>query len=624
MVIRDLSIYSDEQPAETHRLATVADRLLAFAIDFFLFSPVVHLLLSFLIRKIEVMRVTAPDSTELIALFFVAGVLTIAFVVSLQTFFLVWVGATPGKYFLKLRVIPFDLEKDAVSWPQALLRSVLWILEVALFFVPFLEILSHKKRRALHDRASETVVVTLKAVGDSGPHQLESHFIRQVLVVCTLVVLSWAFFGVGRAYRMSLAGSYKKAEMAENGQLCQFIEDGSLNRVDEALALFLADAVSDECVYLESDFALWTADNNLKAWASLAMAVVSKSDTKLSESYLQRTCELAPENEACALSNYFLGKDSKKNLAKLGQDSSMDEGSSLSAKVLQVMSKERSAHLSAMASSLQKLEHPALVPFKLKHQVKAYWAEHDLEKARGVFQGGVLSLGSQAREEISTWMCLEEMQQECSPASVSMACRDLKKEGPSDNLEFAWASIKASECSRSSNAVLSRFKDLFSKRKDFKKLAEAMLNEKKMSVSRQAAEFEEIATKGTGLLKRWALNEWIERARSSSSWEKIFELLDEADRQDWTWQRQAMKAMTLSFAMGAYDATYQFAGLLEGDLIQRWNLDKQQLVAAYKVGDFKLARTLAAKYSLDQGSRLPASQDQFAQVLEALKSKDRK
>ncbi len=625
MVIRDLSFNSDENSSPRLRLASVADRLLAFAIDFFLFSPVVHLLLSFLLRKIEVMRITAPDSVELTGLMLVGLVLTVVFVISLQTVFLVLLGATPGKYFLKLRVRPIDASFDSsasakLSWPQALVRSVLWVIEVALFFVPFLEVLSHSKRRALHDRAAETVVVTLKAEGDSGPHKLESHFIRQVLVVCTLVVTSWIFFGVGRAYRMSLAGSYKKEELAESGQLCQFVDDKSNNRVDEALALFLADAVSDECVYLESDFALWGADSNAKSWASLAMAVVNKGDKKLSESYLQKTCEIAPENEACELSKYFLGKGSAPSSQLALNKIQPLVGNSLSFKVLQAMSKERQSDFSGMSAVLQKIDHPALIPFKLKNQVKAYWAEHDFEKARGVFQGGLLSLGASSREEISTWMCLEEIQQKCTPAEVSSACRDLKTEGSSDDLEFAWAAIKSKDCSRSTEPVLARFKELLTKRKDFKKLAETLLNEKQLSKSRQLAQFEDLALHANGILKRWALTEWIERASTNSSWEKIFKLLDESDRRDWTWQNQTIKAFTMSFSSGAYGFSHQFAGLLESDTIKRWSLEKQQLLAAFKAGDLENARSLAKSIRSESQARSPASNDELQQVLEQLRA----
>ena len=624
MVIRDLSTYSDEAQVPGPRLASVADRLLAFAIDFFLFSPVVHVMLSFILKKIELMRVTAPDSVELMGLMFVGAAITIAFVVSAQTFFLALLGATPGKYFLKLRVRPIDTtEGHKLSVPQAMVRSVIWVLEVALLFVPFLEVLSHRKRRAIHDRAAETVVVTLKSAGDSGPHKLESHFIKQVLVVCTLLVLSWIFFGVGRAYRMTLTGAYKKAELSESGQLCQFVDDKSQNRVDEALALFLADAVSDECVYLESDFALWTVDASGKSWASLAMAVTNRADSKLSDSYLQKVCELSPESEPCEIANRFFKKQKNLETAKSRSSGVASEHwNSLTAKVLLIMSLERVASFEKVSALLEQIDHPALVPFKLKNQVKAYWSAHQFERARGTFKGGVLSLGANSREEISTWMCLEELQQKCSPEGVSEACNDLHHESPTEDLEYAWASIKAKQCSHSTEPVLAKFRDLLGKRKDLKKMAEALLNEEQTPKARQLAIFEDVATHSSGVVKRWALTEWIERASTEAAWDKILEQLEIAERRDWTWQSQVLKAFTASLSTGAFESSHQFAELLGDDKIKIWDLEKEQILAAYRSGDLDEARRLARSFGPQVASRRPASDESFDEVLRQLRSQE--
>jgi uncharacterized RDD family membrane protein YckC len=184
MVIQDLSDHSASAPQTGLRLAPVADRVLAFAIDFFLFSPVVHLLLSLLLRKIEVLLISAPNSMELFSLIFVCLAATVFFVVIVQTLFLTFLGGTPGKLFLKLRVIPLSGDSAVqLTLNQAFIRSLLWVVEVSLFLVPFLEVLSHSQRRALHDRGAETMVVTLKSKGDSGPHPLEVHLIRQVMLV---------------------------------------------------------------------------------------------------------------------------------------------------------------------------------------------------------------------------------------------------------------------------------------------------------------------------------------------------------------------------------------------------------------------------------------------------------
>ena len=45
---------------------------------------------------------------------------------------------------------------------------------------PFLEILGHDERRALHDKTSETWMISLKTDRLSqSPHAIEQHFVRQ-------------------------------------------------------------------------------------------------------------------------------------------------------------------------------------------------------------------------------------------------------------------------------------------------------------------------------------------------------------------------------------------------------------------------------------------------------------
>jgi uncharacterized RDD family membrane protein YckC len=623
MVMRDLSQSFDASYELPPRLAPVGDRLLAFAIDFFLFSPVAHLLLSFLLRKIEILRISAPDSMELMSLIFVSASIVLCFAIGLQTVFLHFWGGTPGKLFLKLRVVTSP-EGHSLSFAQALVRSVLWSFEALLFFMPFLEILSHRQRRALHDRGAETMVITLKSQGDSGPHPLERQFVRQILIVFSLLVTSWIFFGVGRAYHLGLSGAYKKSDLASAGSLCQYVNDDSSNRVDEALGLFLADAVSDECVLLEADFAMWTVDDVSKAWAFLAMAVVSRAEPSLSQAYLQKVCEHSPGSEPCKLSEAI------QDIGGAEEDA-VTRSSSLTAQVLRVMRMDREVDFAKMPKELKAIQHTGLLPFKLKHQVKALWAGHSLEKARGVFQGGLLSVGPMAREELSAWMCLEELQQSCVSDQRSMACAELAEGKTNDDLEIAWANIKSSSCLRSEEGTtLTRFKGLFEKRKDFHKLVEAVTNPNQWSSERQDAVLQDLVAHASGSVGRWALGERIERAQSADAWKSIFSVLEKAKKRDWVWQRQTLKAFERSYSEKSFKESHEFAGLLGGALIEKWDLQKEELVAAFKAGDVQRARKLAQKLpavastASRESSRSPASEDEFSSVLKSLRNTEGK
>lgn len=68
-----------------------------------------------------------------------------------------WKG-TPGKFLLQLQVS--SATGQALSWANILLRQLLKVLSMALFFAGFFMIYFHPKRKALHDLMSRTGVIS--------------------------------------------------------------------------------------------------------------------------------------------------------------------------------------------------------------------------------------------------------------------------------------------------------------------------------------------------------------------------------------------------------------------------------------------------------------------------------
>lgn len=560
MVFRDLS-ETENKKGSSLKLASVSDRLVAFAIDVFIFSPVIQLAVAPVMKKIEVMSIAAPDSMELITLMAVAGALGLLSVVALQTFFVATWAATPGKLFLKLRVLAIDGQKK-LSIAQAALRSLIWVFEIFFFFLPFLEVLSQRHRRPLHDRASESVVVTLKAQGDEGPHPLETQFVRQVLIVCAVFVSSWVFFGVARVYRLSLVGNFKKSELIGNSTLCPQVDTDSPNRVDEALALYLAKSANEDCVMVEADFAFWATDSGNKAWGYLAKAVVLREDHKLADVYLKKVCQENAQSEACEISKLLQEKSPGLKAAE-----------SLTARVLRIEQLDRQGAFADVAKEIQNLDHPSLVGYRIRHQIGSFWANHNLDQARGAFQVAIAALGPISKRDISSWMCLEELALECSPSSSARACSEIKKVNSETNLETAWAQIKSQACQRHfSEPGLTRYHDLMRTYPDFATLVQVVVESDSRSLAQREQTLRNLVVSSRGFVQSAALSEWIETAQTEKSWAEIQTELKKIKRRDWVWQRQVKTAWEKAVATGRGEKSNAFAKMLDEKVQNHWGV----------------------------------------------------
>ena len=165
MVFPDLSA-PQSQVFKHHRhaipIAPVPDRLVALVLDFLIFSPVISLLIAGLIRQAKTHFILDAFSAEGSVAVFLVFVAVFFLTVLLQSTFLYFWQASPGQMFLQLRVVSYPHYQEKISINQCLIRSMLWSFGAILLAFPYLEILSHPLRRAFHERASDTMVVTLK------------------------------------------------------------------------------------------------------------------------------------------------------------------------------------------------------------------------------------------------------------------------------------------------------------------------------------------------------------------------------------------------------------------------------------------------------------------------------
>lgn len=307
MVFPDLSAPETQtrQPSSAAiPIAAVSDRLLAFVLDFLIFSPVVSLLIAGLVRQTRTYFLLSPTSQEAPV---AAGLvfLAIVFIVTLlQSLFLFYWQATPGQFFLQLRVVSYPHEQERLSLNQCLIRAFLWCGGFMLLAIPYLEIVSHPLRRAFHERASDTLVITLKKNPDEGPHPLESRFIASWLRMSFLLVLLMGVLSFFKTYQSLLAGDYREKEVALSF-VCKEMKETDLSgvaRLDAALSLFMLNEISAECLDKEAEASLWGDPVNSQELAYLAKYLVSEGDAQ--ENYFAKVCAEATSS-ACAIARYM-------------------------------------------------------------------------------------------------------------------------------------------------------------------------------------------------------------------------------------------------------------------------------------------------------------------------------
>ncbi len=312
MVIPDLSAPQSNASTSTKKIvpiAPVADRILALVLDFLILSPVISLVIAGLMRQMKTFFLIDANSQE--------GVVAIALVIAavffltilLQTVFLFFWQATPGQLFVQMRVISFPHGQERLSLNQCLLRSTLWCGGFVALAIPYLEILSHPLRRAFHERASDTMVVTLKREFDEGPYPLESRFIASWMRMSFLFLILFGVLTFFKTYHSLQAGLYKDKEpsdvvVCKETKSLQVSRD---SRVDAAIALFLMDEISAECLQKEAETVLWQNPGESAEWAYLAKYLLTNG--KEQEAYLEQICA-TEDSLGCVLARH-LDEDSK-------------------------------------------------------------------------------------------------------------------------------------------------------------------------------------------------------------------------------------------------------------------------------------------------------------------------
>jgi uncharacterized RDD family membrane protein YckC len=403
--------------ASSRKIAPVNDRFIAFVIDILVFIPLVGLFLSKLYGQIEITYFLAPDSNEFWVLFFVASAFSFILVTLFQTLSLILVRATPGQWVMKIQVLSAHEPEKGLRFSQAFLRSFLWSLSLLFLGIPFLEVLSHRHRRAFPDRAADTWTFTKKLTGDLGPHWIETQFVRQFLLAGALLLTAFSIVGLGSYYRMALQGSFKEQELKAENYLCQSVSaylEGNQSRIQKATALFAAGEIVEDCLESEADFVLWAPFHDEKAWAYLAKAFIGLGNKEKQALYFKKVCEVQ-SGEACELANFLKGT------------TVLEKGDSDLFYVLKATYELEQGSFEKLQKTLSRLTgEPGYGSFVSKSLFKATWMERKNDEAYGFYKNGMIHWNDSDRIDLSAWYCLNARNVTCSNDPVK-ACENLKQ-----------------------------------------------------------------------------------------------------------------------------------------------------------------------------------------------------
>jgi uncharacterized RDD family membrane protein YckC len=579
------------------QIAPVSDRVLAFVFDVIIFTPVFGFILAKIFQQLHRIYFLSPESSE----FSVLMVITIAFAALLAILFqtaclLLW-GTTPGKFFFKMRVVSYSRPESKLTFGQALVRSLFWCVGFFCAMLPWLEVLSQKQRRPLHDRAAETMVVTLKRQGDRGPHWLESQLVRQFLLASFLVVFAWTVFSLGHYYRMAMQGDFRRSELDAQDALCSDVASSlqpGEHRIDKALALYLAGQVSEDCLSAEANFVMWEPDGDDKAWAYLAQGFLLSYDPESQKDYFEKTCE-SGNGEACAIANSQLKKT--KML-----------GDSLTARVLHSEWDFEKGDYQGARQVFEDLSQTAgFEAYVQEGLIKVFWSQNQTEKAVGAYQVIVPGLDFQHKQALSAWMCHEQLDQNCS-TDLRSACEDLKEDYIADgNLPIhdsyvALALLRENECRHFEGIEFSRFREIFEDRKDVLDYARAISSNSTLSATDRRNMLAALAFRKDSVrpavIRNLAVQALIEKAQSEKDLVSVVDFLKKRKVKDFLWVKILRKTL---LRLNAFSATPMVAELVD--------LPSPQLVQTYHLGGL-LTQTKAmiakAHYNKDS-QRLPAS-----------------
>jgi uncharacterized RDD family membrane protein YckC len=289
MVFQDINHPNFAVSDKSTSPSRIIDRIFSFVIDYLVLSPFVMFALYFCFNNGFAFAKNNPLAPENDLFYALMGLCFVLLFALLQVLFVrVWL-ATPGQYFLKLR-FAFD-ETDSLSMVRLYFRQVLFWMSFLALGIPFLSVMTNKRRRTFYDQVADVSVVTEKTEVKFMPFEQEFRYWRALVGTLTVFVVFMATSFIWSHYKQVVTRTESFTQLQDQKFFCEELGDIDYSkRLETAVALNLVNQLSDACLDREADFVLWK-----QKYDSYSMAYYAKSlttdETEKEQKYLAQACE---------------------------------------------------------------------------------------------------------------------------------------------------------------------------------------------------------------------------------------------------------------------------------------------------------------------------------------------
>ena len=442
----------------SHKVACLKDRIIASMIDISFLSLLFLLLLSPFKKKLLIFQIT-DQPYHFFILFTLTALILVFSGLLYRVIFTITKGGTPGKLLVGLQVVNI-WSGNPLTVFNVIVREFFWLLDTALL-VPHLGLFAHHQRRPLHDRIADSIVISTKGRFANAPSSIEYLLSRTALFVFSccvcfgLIFYSYSYMiqSIQEKNLLEFLGSHKGyCEAVSDAEATWPYSDPIVSRLEIALTLHSAYLIDNQCLDLEIQNAFY--NNEDLDLAYLANAFITLNQSSLSDEYLKKTCQIAPDTQACSLSQIItLWTEKDWKTASQIFHSLDHKKTSPFMKVWAIKHFERVKEFDAEVKMIEQLWHiKPLKEYLMSHRVAALWGLRKKGEARIAFQSALQILPVEDSLKLSSWYCLQQLKENCTDQIIS-DCGDFANTIRDDSsfLEsslFSLAYIKINVCSR--------------------------------------------------------------------------------------------------------------------------------------------------------------------------------
>ena len=399
-------------------IAHPLDRLAAYLMDIFIILSPVLILLGAPFKRIigEAILLENTGNLQISVLLYVFTVLLVSF--TYKATFTYLYGATLGQLFMSLRVVNIWSPGNP-KLKGYLLRSASWVLSHILLGLPFLSVMYDERRRSLHDKVSDTLVLSLKGRTASAPSVREKVLASLIAVFVVFSVLFQAIPRIKNFYEYKEKRKYSHLLSHWEGRLCQSVSKAMMDpeekegRLDIAMALYAAKEIGPSCLKKEVRFAHISGVTSGVAY--LANAFIYTESLDLSDTYLLTVCGSFPDSESCQMSQIISIWD-EGSLSQINDlFDKMETPKSTYVTVWQIQHLYRSYQYEKAMELLSSMENrKSLAGFIGVQTVQLYWkSSKRVEAIMGAEMFGKV-MSEDGRLDLNNWLCFEERRDGCA------------------------------------------------------------------------------------------------------------------------------------------------------------------------------------------------------------------